>query len=109
MFDGQPKAPRKLADQVLEALHTPLPDENDLPPARGDDRDRSAYKKLQQAVAERSAELGLPDGVLASRRWIEALQDGEDWPGALSGWRRAQLETRLAPILASLPAATGGG
>lgn len=108
MFDGQPKAPRKLADQVLEALHTPLADENDLPPARGDDRDRNAYKKLQQAVAERSAELALPDGVLASRRWIEALQDGEDWPGALSGWRRAQLETRLAPILASLPATTGG-
>ena len=108
-FDGQPKAPHKLATQVFDALHTPLVDENDLPPARGDDRDRSVYKKLQQVVAERSAELGLPDGVLASRRWIEALQDGEDWPGALSGWRRAQLETRLAPILASLPATTGGG
>jgi ribonuclease D len=107
-FEGQPKAPHKLAAQVFDALHTELADENDLPPARGDDRDRSTYKKLQQAVAERSAELGLPDGVLASRRWIEALQDGEDWPGALSGWRRAQLETRLAPILASLPAATGG-
>ena len=107
-FDGQPKAPRKVAAQVFEAMQTPLADENDLPPARGDDRDRSAYKKLQQAVAERSAELGLPDGVLASRRWIEALQDGEDWPGALSGWRRAQLETRLAPLLAPLPATTGG-
>ena len=108
-FDGQPKAPHKLATQVFDALHAPLPDENDLPPARGDDRDRSVYKKLQQVVAERSAELGLPDGVLASRRWIEALQDGEDWPGALSGWRRAQLETRLAPLLAALPAPTGGG
>jgi ribonuclease D len=108
-FDSQPKAPHKLATQVFEALQTPLTDENDLPPARSDDRDRQTYKRLQQAVAERSAELGLPDGVLASRRWIEALQDGEDWPGALSGWRRAQLETRLAPILASLPATTGGG
>ena len=108
ILDSQPKAPRKLATQVLDALNTPLADEHDLPPARGDDRDRNAYKKLQQAVAERSAELGLPDGVLASRRWIEALQDGEDWPGALSGWRRAQLETRLAPILESLPATTGG-
>lgn len=104
-FDSQPKAPRKLAAQVLEALNTPLADENDLPPARGDDRDRQAYKRLQQAVAERSTELGLPDGVLASRRWIEALQDGEDWPGTLSGWRRAQLEARLAPLLAT----TGGG
>ncbi len=108
-FNGQPKAPHKLATLVFDALHTELADEHDLPPARGDDRDRNTYKKLQQVVAERSAELGLPDGVLASRRWIEALQDGEDWPGALSGWRRAQLETRLAPILESLPAPTGGG
>ena len=104
-FDGQPKAPRKLTAQIFDAMNAPLADENDLPLARGDDRDRQAYKRLQQAVAERSAELGLPDGVLASRRWIEALQDGEDWPGALSGWRRAQLETRLAPLLVT----TGGG
>jgi ribonuclease D len=105
VFDGQPKAPRKLAAQVLDALHTPEPDEDAMPPARGDDRDRQAYKRLQQAVASRSAELGLPDGVLASRRWIEALQDGEDWPGALAGWRRSELEPRLAPLLAP----TGNG
>ncbi|MFZ5635617.1 MAG: ribonuclease D [Pseudomonadota bacterium] len=105
VFDGQPKAPRKLAAQVLDALHTPEPDEDAMPPARGDDRDRQAYKRLQQAVAARSAELGLPDGVLASRRWLEALQDGEDWPGALAGWRRGELESRLAPLLAP----TGNG
>jgi ribonuclease D len=105
IFDEHPKSPRKLANHVFDALHTALTDEHALPLARGDERDRSAYRKLQQAVAQRSAELGLPDGVLASRRWIEALQDGEDWPGALSGWRRAQLETRLAPLLAT----TGGG
>jgi ribonuclease D len=104
LFEGQPKAPRKLAGQVLDALHTALPDETDLPLARLDDRDRQTYKQLQQAVAARSAELGLPDGVLASRRWLEALQDGEDWPGALAGWRRAQLEPLLAPLLASSPA-----
>ncbi len=101
LFDGQPKSPRKLAAQVLDALHTPLSDEDALPLARGDDRDRQVYKRLQQAVATRSAELGLPDGVLASRRWLEALQDGEDWPGALAGWRRAQLEPHLAPLLAT--------
>jgi ribonuclease D len=105
LFDGQPKAPRKLATQIFDALHTALADEHDLPLARGDDRDRQTYKRLQQAVAACSEELGLPDGVLASRRWIEALQDGQDWPGALSGWRRAQLEARLAPLLAT----TGGG
>jgi len=105
LFEGHPKAPQKLATQVLEALHTPLPGEDALPLARVDDRDRQAYKRLQQAVAARSEALGLPDGVLASRRWIEALQDGEDWPGALAGWRRRELEPHLAPLLAP----TGGG
>lgn len=109
LFDGQPKAPKKLAAEVFDALTTPLPDEDALPPARGDDRDRNAYKRLQQAVAARSAELGLPDGVLASRRWIEALQDGEDWPGALAGWRRTELEPVLAPLLGSPPAPIGNG
>ena len=60
-----------------------------------------ALKRLQDAVATRSADLGLPDGVLASRRWLETLLDGEDWPGALSGWRRRQLESTLAPLLAA--------
>ena len=102
LFDGQPKAPKKLTAEVFDALTTPLPDEAELPLARGDDRDRGVYKRLQQAVAARSAELGLPDGVLASRRWIEALQDGEDWPGPLAGWRRGQLEPALAAELAAI-------
>jgi ribonuclease D len=101
-LDTQPKAPRRLAAALWQALSTPLADETEIPLARGDDRDRVAFKRLQQAVADRSAELGLPDGVLASRRWLEALQDGHDWPGALDGWRRRQLEPMLAPVLASI-------
>lgn len=105
VLDAHPKAPRKLADAVWQSLTTALPDEDEAPAPRGDDRDRQTYKRVQQAVATRSAELGLPDGVLASRRWIEALLDGGDWPGQLSGWRRGQLEPTLAPLL---DAATGG-
>ena len=101
-FDASPKAPRKLASLILEVLHTALPDEADLPLASVDDRDRAVYKRLQQAVAARSVELGLPDGVLASRRWLEALQDGEDWPGPLGGWRRTELEPVLAPLLSPI-------
>jgi len=100
MFDAHPKAPRKLADAILEALGTPLDDEADAPAPRTSERDRKALRRLQEAVAARSSELGLPEGVLASRRWLESLLDGEDWPGMLSGWRRAELEPALAPLLA---------
>lgn len=99
LFETHPKAPRKLAGPVFEALATPLPDEADAPAPRTSERDRKALRRLQDAVAARSGELGLPDGVLASRRWLESLLDGEDWPGVLSGWRRAELEPALAPLL----------
>lgn len=102
-LDAHPKAPRKLADTMWTALQTPLGDEDDAPEPRGDDRDKAQLRRLQEATAARSAELALPDGVLASRRWLEALQDGRDWPGALAGWRRAQLEPTLAPLLGTKP------
>ncbi|MBA3930076.1 MAG: ribonuclease D [Xanthomonas sp.] len=100
LFDTQPKAPRKLADAIWQALTTPLDDAADMPVARAaSDADKTQLKRLQDAVSARSAELGLPDGVLASRRYLEALQESGEWPAALSGWRRGELEPVLAPIL----------
>ncbi|MGV8923890.1 MAG: ribonuclease D [Thermomonas sp.] len=99
LLDATPKSPRSLGDALFLALTTPLADEADAPLARGDDRDKKQLRAMQDAVATLAAELGLPDGLLASRKWLEALQDGEEWPGALSGWRRRLLEPRLAPIL----------
>ena len=64
-----------------------------------DERDKRALRRLQDAVAGTSAALGLPDGVLASRRKLEALLDDADWT-ALGTWRRAQLQPLLAPLLA---------
>ncbi len=106
MLDRHPKAPRKLVGPLLDILHTPLPDEAEAPAPRTDEVDRKALKALQDAVSTRSAELGLPDGVLASRRWLEALLERGEWPAALAGWRRTELEATLAPLLADgLPAA----
>jgi ribonuclease D len=98
-LDAEPKAPRTLAEVIWSALRTPLPDEASAPAVRSDESDKNGLRKLQQAVATRSAELGLPDGVLASRRWLQPLLDGKEWPGPLSGWRRVQLEPALAPLL----------
>jgi ribonuclease D len=101
-LDAHPQAPRKLGDTIWSALNTPLPDEADTPDASvGETRDKQRLKKLQDAVSKRSVELGLPDGVLASRRWLQALLDDGRWPAALAGWRREALEPSLAPLLAA--------
>ena len=99
-LEAHPKAPRKLGDAIWQALTTPLDDEAQAPLARNaSNEDKNALKQLQDAVSARSAELGLPDGILASRRYLEALQESGDWPSALAGWRRAQLEPVLSPLL----------
>ncbi len=99
-LDAHPKAPRKLGATIWQALDTPLADEDLTPDAGvGERRDKARLRQLQDAVAARSAELGLPDGVLASKRWLEALLDTGQWPDALAGWRRAALEPTLAPLL----------
>ncbi|MBB6599694.1 ribonuclease D [Luteimonas sp. MC1825] len=104
LLDAHPKAPRKLGAELWTALGTPLADEADAPPIRTEERDKAAVRRLQDAVAARSAELGLPDGVLASRRRLESLLDDGDW-SVLGGWRRELLVPTLAPLL---PGATQG-
>ena len=104
LLESRPKSPLRLSDAIWNALSTPLEDEAAMPLARDDEGDRKALRRLQDAVAERSRELALPDGVLASRRWLQALLEQKQWPAALAGWRRAQLEPVLAPLLAADPA-----
>ena len=113
-LDATPKSPRALGDAIWGALATPLHDEAEAPLARADDRDKARMRGLQDAVGALSAELGLPDGVLASRRWLQALLDARtdgsaDWPGPLAGWRRELLEPRLAPLLAAPAPPPGSG
>ena len=97
---AHPKGPRKLVDAVWTALSTPLPDEADAPDAAiAERRDKSKVKALQDAVSRRAAELGVADAVLASRRMLEPLVDTGEWPEALDGWRREQLEPVFAALL----------
>lgn len=101
LLDTSPKSPRSLREALWLALSTPLTDENEAPPMRGDDRNKAQLRAMQAAVAKLAADLGLPEGVLASRRLLEGLQDGSGWTGALAGWRRQLLEPNLAPLLDS--------
>lgn len=99
LFERFPKAPRKLAGAIWQALATPLEDEAGMPLAANGDDNKQLLKQMQEAVANRSRELGLPDGVLASRKHLEAFIEGRQWPAGLGQWRRAQLEAVLAPLL----------
>ena len=101
VLERHPKAPRKLAEALWQALITPQPDEEAMPLAvDNSERLRAPLKRLQQAVAARSAELGLPDGILASRKLLEAWLEQGQPPAALTDWRRSELEPRLTPLLA---------
>ncbi|TKR32990.1 ribonuclease D [Luteimonas gilva] len=100
-LDAHPKAPRKLGPAIWRALTTPLAEEAAMPLASASERDKARLKRMQDAVSARSAELGLPDGVLASRRYLEAMLESGAWPEALSGWRKSQLEGALGPLIAN--------
>ncbi|MBS7455658.1 ribonuclease D [Coralloluteibacterium stylophorae] len=101
ILDAHPKAPRRQRAELLQALATPLADEqSELPRARAPgDRERARMRALQDAVAAEARRLDLPEGLLASRRLLQKLLDGRGWTGALAGWRRQALEPRLAPLL----------
>ena len=98
-LDATPKAPKSLRDPMWQALSTPLADEQEAPPARGEDRDKKQLRAMQDAVLTIAGELNMPEGLLASRKLLEALQDGGGWTGPLAGWRRGVLEARLQPLL----------
>lgn len=100
VFGRYPKAPRKLAQSLWQALTTPLPDEAEAPMAlSANDSNKAALKRLQDAVATRTTELGLPEGFLASRKHLEQLLESGNWPSALAGWRQQELEATLRPLL----------
>lgn len=99
VLERHPKAPRKLAAQLWQALTTALPDEAQAPIAADSDRLRVPLKRLQQAVAERTAALGLPDGVLASRKQLEAWIVQRQPPASLTAWRVSELQPHLTPLL----------
>lgn len=100
LMEQFPKAPRKLAGAVWHALSTPLDDEAQAPLALpANDSNKQALKKLQDAVAEVTRQLQLPDGVLASRKHLESYLERRQWPAALAGWRQQVLEPHLQPLL----------
>ncbi|PSD32507.1 ribonuclease D, partial [Stenotrophomonas maltophilia] len=54
----------------------------------------------RSAVAERSRELGLADGILASRKHLESYLERRQWPAATGqAGASEELESRLQALL----------
>ena len=88
---------------LLEQLQRPLTaDEIDATaavPAALDQTGKRALAAMKAAVDALALELDLPAPLLAARRPLEAYLETRQWPARLLGWRRVQLEPRLAPLL----------
>ena len=89
--------------EVLELLRLPIRDDErefePIPPAPSS-QERKAISALKELVVAKASELDIPDGLLCSRRHLEALWATRTWPDALEGWRRAVLHDAL---MARLP------
>jgi ribonuclease D len=100
LLDRHPKAPRKSRGELWDLVSAPLTaGECELPLLQESAYDKQALRAMQDAVAAEAQARGLPEGVLAARRHLEALLEGRGWPDALSGWRREVLEPVLAPFI----------
>ncbi len=101
LLDQHPRAPRRMRDELWEALSRPFDDaEHGIPLAASPDPAlRKTLKAMQATVAERAAALDIPEGLLCARRHIESLLATGDWPAALEGWRSDILQRDLMALV----------
>ncbi len=100
VLDSHPKAPRKLRDSLWEVLADPAPVPADFPLASVEGPEqRNQLRRLQAAIKDASERMDLPEGVLASRRLLEARMRHGRWPADTTAWRLTILEPLLAPLL----------
>lgn len=101
LLDENPRAPRRMRDEVWEALIRPYDDaEQDMPLAASPDPShRKTLKAMQAVVAEHAAALNIPEGLLCARRHLESLLATSTWPAALEGWRSGILKRDLVALL----------
>lgn len=94
LLDERPKAPRRGRAELFELLRAE--DEPGFELVRPPDpRLRESARVLNERVGARAAELGLDEGVLCPRRHVEARVRGDDWPDAVTPWRRQLLDPLL--------------
>jgi ribonuclease D len=91
-------------EEVWDLLHAPLTDADAataaIPPplSAAEKRTIAAMKDVVAAVAK---PLDLPEGLLCSRRHLEALVTERTWPAALEGWRKPLLHDALTRLISA--------
>lgn len=97
LLDRHVKAPRRHRDVLWELLADAAATPQDFPLAAVQTASaRDQIRAWQEVVKARSEELGLPEGVLASRRLLEARLESGAWPASTSAWRRELLDPLVA-------------
>lgn len=97
LLQRHPRAPRRTRGELWAELSRPWEDsERDIPlAAMPDPALRPTLKAMQAVVAHHAATLDIPEGLLCSKRHLEALLASRTWPAALEGWRAEILRDDL--------------
>ncbi len=88
--------------ELLQLLQEPpQPDDLDIAPipAPFTSQQKRAMQAMRDKIAEIAQRENIPEGLLCSRRHMEALVTDRAWPAALEGWRKPLLLDALTPLL----------
>ncbi|MBT8077475.1 MAG: ribonuclease D [Gammaproteobacteria bacterium] len=94
---------QRYGDTLLELVAKSATDDVDYrPPARPNEAQKAALKRMQQLVAERAGELQLAAELLAPKKELAAALAGNRDLRVLRGWRQDLLGADLLAILADV-------
>ena len=100
---------RRSGEELLALIATardaPAPDDLEPPPQRPTPEQQALQARLMQTVRGAAEALGIGPEVLATRRDVDALAQGDRNGALLRGWRREAIGLRLLAVLD----ARGGG
>jgi len=97
-----PRTADRASQDILAAVEAAKSDETDYkPPARPDAERKALLKILQERVADLAAELGIANEIVAPRKELAAVVDGDRSGRVFSGWRAEIIGNELLGLLDS--------
>ena len=93
---------QRMGEKILAVIETHQNTREQYWPVSGDSHTpeaRNLFKRLQKEVKATAQNLGLAPGLLASRKTLQALIDGDPNCSLLSGWRHQELGKTLVELI----------